>query len=276
MHQPANEPPPSDGQPQPPSPDPEAAKAAAAKAAAVASAQRKREAARVEQAAKITGAKGTSKHRRDGVSAHRLGKLQKAASATFAVPTASVALVCRAEDDCVLLTRETRSGVTKLNLPGGKGEAGETLGQAAAREAHEETGKQLTEGTRDAIAAIAHWAECDANQGHAAALRLAAGSPDATVHERFDRAAANASRGSKTVHIGLEWHPLSVVSSHAWRAEHMHFPGQHRLAAAVRLLAPSAPSGPSGPSGSSGSGSGSGGPDAPPSALNLGDAAVDE
>ena len=188
---------------------------------------------------------------------------------------ASVALL-RAEDDHVLLTRATRGGKTLLNLPGGKGEAGETLGQAAAREAHEETGKQLTEGTRDAIAAIAHWAECAANQGRVAVLRLAAGSPDATVHERFGRAAANASRGSKTVHVGLEWHPLSVVSSHAWRAEHMHFPGQHRLAAAVRLLAPSAPSGPSGPSGSSGSGSGSGGPDAPPSALNLGDAAVDE
>ena len=70
---------------------------------------------------------------------------------------ASVALVHKGR---VLLTRETRDGKSLLNLPGGKGEAGETLGQTAAREAHEETGKQLTERTRTAIAAIADWVEC--------------------------------------------------------------------------------------------------------------------
>ena len=44
---------------------------------------------------------------------------------------ASVALVHRGR---VLLTRETRGGKTRLNLPGGKVEAGETLGAAVARE----------------------------------------------------------------------------------------------------------------------------------------------
>ena len=44
---------------------------------------------------------------------------------------ASVALVHRGR---VLLTRETRGGKTRLNLPGGKVEAGETLGATVARE----------------------------------------------------------------------------------------------------------------------------------------------
>ena len=67
---------------------------------------------------------------------------------------ASVALMHKGR---VLLTRETRNGKSLLNLPGGKAEAGETLGQTAAREAHEETGKQLTARTLTAIAAIADW-----------------------------------------------------------------------------------------------------------------------
>ena len=148
---------------------------------------------------------------------------------------ASVALV-RAEDRHVLLTRERRSGKSLLNLPGGKGEAGESLGQTAAREAHEETGKRLTQRTRDAIAAIADWAECGANQGRVGVLRLAAGDPDANVDRRFDRDAANAQRGSATVQEGLEWHPLADVGSDAWRKQHMHFSGQHRAAAAARVL----------------------------------------
>ena len=136
----------------------------------------------------------------------------------------------------MLLTRETRGGKSLLNLPGGKGEAGETLGQTAAREAHEETGKQLTARTRTAITAIADWAECGANQGHAGALTLADDDPDGTVDARFDRTAANAQRGSKTVHEGLEWHALADVRSDAWQREHMHFPGQHRAAGAMRAL----------------------------------------
>ena len=70
---------------------------------------------------------------------------------------------------------------------GGKAEAGETLGQAAAREAHEETGKQLTERTRAAIAAIPTWVECRADQGHAGALILDdSDDPDGTVDARLN------------------------------------------------------------------------------------------
>ena len=85
-------------------------------------------------------------------------------------------------------------------------------------------------------AAIANWAECGANQGRVGVLRLAAGDPDANVDRRFDRDAANAQRGSATVQEGLEWHPLADVGSDAWRKQHMHFSGQHRAAAAARVL----------------------------------------
>jgi len=150
-----------------------------------------------------------------------------------------VACVALVHKDRVLLTRETRGGKRLLNLPGGKGEAGETLGQTAAREAHEETGMQLTKRTRTAIACIADWAECGANQGYAGALTLADDDPDGSVDARFDRAAANSQHGfygSKTAHEGLEWHALADVHSDAWRREHMHFPGQHRAAAAMHAL----------------------------------------
>ena len=177
---------------------------------------------------------------------------------------ASVALV--RTDGHVLLTRETRNGKKLLNLPGGKAQDGESHGQTAAREAHEETGGQLTDRTRAAVAAIADWARCGAEQGVVGVLHLAANSPDATVDERFDCAAANANRRSKTVHDGLEWHPVANASSHDWRAKHMHFPGQHRLAAATRALGTA---GSDSGAGSSGSGS------AAPSALNVGDAVAD-
>ena len=138
-------------------------------------------------------------------------------------------------DDHVLLTRETRSDKTLLNLPGGKGKVGETLGTTAAREANEETGGKLSLRTRKAIEDICDWVECTAKQGHVGVLRLDAGD-DATVDTRFDHSAANANRGSKTVQESIEWHPLSDVRSHEWRSEQMHFSGQHRAAAAMRAL----------------------------------------
>ena len=165
----------------------------------------------------------------------------------------------------MLLTRETRGGKTQLNLPGGKGKAGETPGATAAREAHEETGLQLTERTRAAIAAIADWVACSAGQGHAGALTLADDDPDGTVDTRFDRAAANAQGGSKTVHEGLEWHALADVRSDAWRRKHMHFSGQHRAAGAVRALDRAG----AGPSGGAGGVGGAGG-------FNLGGAVAEE
>ena len=95
---------------------------------------------------------------------------------------------------------------------------------------------KLTAPTRTAIAAVTDWVECGADQGHAGALTLADNDPDGTVDTRFDRTAANAQRGSKTVHVGLEWHALADVRSDAWRRKHMHYPGQHRAAGAMRAL----------------------------------------
>ena len=86
-----------------------------------------------------------------------------------------------------------------------------------------------------------------------------------TVHTRFDRAAANAQGGSKTVHEGLEWHALADVRSDAWRRKHMHFPGQHRAAGAVRALDRAGAR----PSGATGGTGGAGG-------LNLGGAVAEE
>jgi 8-oxo-dGTP pyrophosphatase MutT (NUDIX family) len=190
-------------------------------------------------------------------------KKQRHGTTAAAGGTASVALVHKG---CVLLTRETRKGKTLFNLPGGKGEAGETLGATAAREAHEETGMQLTERTRAAIAAIADWVECGAGQGRAGALTLADDDPDGAVDTRFDHAAANAQGGgSKTVHVGLEWHALAEVRLDAWRRQHMHFPGQHRAAGAVRALDRAG----AGPSGAAGGVNGAGG-------LNLGGAVAGE
>ena len=90
--------------------------------------------------------------------------------------------------------------------------------------------------SRSARAPIADWVECHADQGHAGVLTLADDDPDGAVDARFDGAAANAQRGSKTVHVGLEWHALADVREDAWRRKHMHFPGQHRAAAAMRAL----------------------------------------
>ena len=194
--------------------------------------RRKERKERAEQATKVTGGRG--KARRDNAGPLPPAKQQKAATAAFKGHVASVAIV--RSDGHVLLTRETRGGKTLLNLPGGKGEAGETHGKTAAREAHEETGKKLTPRTRSAIGAITSWVECSDKQGFVGVLHLEADDPDATVDQRFDRAAANANRGSKTVQVGVEWHPLSDVRSPAWRTAKMHYPGQHRAAAAVRSL----------------------------------------
>jgi len=146
---------------------------------------------------------------------------------------ASIALLHKGR---VLLTCETRGGKTLLNLPGGKGKPGESLGVTAAREVHEKTGSQLSENTLGAIADLPNWVTCSANQGRAAVLHLRDDDPDGAVHTRFDGAAANAQRAdSKTVE-GLEWHPLDDVRSSMWRSKNMHFPGQHRAAAVMRVI----------------------------------------
>ena len=92
----------------------------------------------------------------------------------------------------------------------------------------------------------------------------------------FDRAAANAQGGSKTVHVGLEWHALADVRSDAWRRKHMHFPGQHRAAGAVRALDLGAGAGPSGAAGVAGPSAAAGGGVAGAGGLNLGGAVAEE
>ena len=97
---------------------------------------------------------------------------------------------------------------------------------------------------------------------------------------RFDGAAANAQRGSKTVHVGLEWHALADVRLDAWRRKHMHFPGQHRAAGAVRALDLGAGAGPSGrasgAAGVAGPSAAAGGGVAGAGGLNLGGAVAEE
>ena len=160
---------------------------------------------------------------------------EKSPVPSVSVGTGVVASVALVHKGHVLLTREKRNSKTLLNLPGGKGEAGETLGATAAREAHEETGG-LTEQTRAAIVAISEWVVGGANQGRVGVLRLSDDDPDGNVDTRFDSVAANAQRGSSTVHMGLEWHPLGDVRSDVWRRQYMHFPGRHRAAAAMRAI----------------------------------------
>ena len=137
---------------------------------------------------------------------------------------ASVAIIHK---DHMLLIREKRGRASKLSLPGGKAQPGETYGMTAAREACEETGRQLSEHTRAAITAIAKWTECAPARQHVAVMHLTEEDPDMTVHERFDRAAANDNPCSKTVIEALEWHALDLVRNHAWRREHMHFHSDH-------------------------------------------------
>ena len=137
---------------------------------------------------------------------------------------ASVAIV---HEGRMLMTREKRGRASKLSLLGGKARPGETHGVTAAREAHEETGRQLSASTRAAIASIPVWAECPPAHQHVGVLHLSEDDPDGSVHTRFNRAAANANPGSKTVHEGLEWQSLDLVRNPAWRRDHMHFHGDH-------------------------------------------------
>ena len=137
--------------------------------------------------------------------------------------SASVAIVY---NNAMLLTREKRGKVSKLSLPGGKALPGETYGVTAAREANEETGRTLSQSTHAAIIAIPTWTEVRAASQHVGVLHLE-DEADATVHERFDRVAANSNSRSKTVHEGLEWHPVWRVRNAAWRKENMHFHGDH-------------------------------------------------
>ena len=68
-------------------------------------------------------------------------------------PRVTVSVVCR-RDDQFLLVEETVGGELVLNLPGGHLDPGETLIQAARREALEESGWQVN---IDALVGIYQW-----------------------------------------------------------------------------------------------------------------------
>ena len=132
----------------------------------------------------------------------------------------------------VLLTRERRRGESRYGVLGGSHEPGESSSQTAAREAWEETGKQLSSETTNAIQGLAGGARCRFTQGAVFAVRLASGSPDDTVDQRFNAAAANRP-GSQTYQEGVEWVGVSELRDHRWRDQNMH---KHAAAAAATGL----------------------------------------
>lgn len=146
------------------------------------------------------------------------------------------AFVLMLKSDHALLTREVRGGVPKYGLLGGKGQLGETRPQTASREAFEETGRKLSAATCQAIATQATAAECPTTRAHVFLHRLAADSPDADVHLRFDRAAANRS-GSDTVHEGLEWVPIASLRHAGWQKRELHLHAQFLVRSARHILA---------------------------------------
>ena len=137
--------------------------------------------------------------------------------------------------DHALLTREVRGGVLKYGLLGGKGQLVETRAQTASREAFEETGRKLSAATCQAITAQPTAAECPTTRAHVFLLRLAADSPDADVHLRFDRAAANRC-GSDTVHECLEWVPIASLRHAGWQKRELHLHAQFLVRSARQML----------------------------------------
>ena len=77
---------------------------------------------------------------------------------------------------------------------------------------------------------LAAGARCCFTQGTVFAVRLASGSPDDTVDQRFNAAAANR-RGSQTYQEGVEWVGVSELRDHRWRDQNMH---KHAAAPAVK------------------------------------------
>ena len=146
-----------------------------------------------------------------------------------------VAFVAIMHNGHMLLTQQHRAGMAHsiaLRLPGGQVQEGETRGIAAARGVHRETGEALSDGTRDAIAAITTWTKCPARgTQYVGMLELSDGAcvwhddPDTTVHTRFDRKKANANRFDITMYEGVEWHPMTSLCDPDWRKANMHDDG---------------------------------------------------
>ena len=120
-----------------------------------------------------------------------------------------------------LLTIEVRKGKKKYGLFGGKAEPGETLAQTAAREAFEESGRTLSDASRNAISQLepAAFKECRL------AFMLVAVAPvgieDAAAPARFIKANANRA-GSTTKHVDIKWVDLADLLNYRWRKDNMH------------------------------------------------------
>jgi len=120
-----------------------------------------------------------------------------------------------------LLTIEVRKGKKKYGLFGGKAEPGETLGQTAAREAFEESGRTLSDASRNAISQLepAAFKEC-----RPAFMRVAVapvGVEDDASPSQFVEANANRA-GSSTKHVGIEWVDLTQLLNYQWHKGNMH------------------------------------------------------
>ena len=131
-----------------------------------------------------------------------------------------------------LLTIEVRKGKKRYGLFGGKAEPGEKLAQTAAREAFEESGRTLSDASRNAISQLepAAFKECRLAFMHVAVAPV--GTEDAAAPARFIEANANRV-GSTTKHVGIEWVGIGKLLDYRWRKDYVHS-HQALMIAAVR------------------------------------------
>ena len=131
-----------------------------------------------------------------------------------------------------LLTIEVRKGKKKYGLFGGKAELGETLAQTAAREAFEESGRTLSDASRNAISQLepAAFKECRLAFMHVAVAPV--GTEDAAAPARFIEANANR-EDSTTKHVDIDWVDIGKLLNHRWRKDSVHY-HQALMMAAVR------------------------------------------
>jgi hypothetical protein len=126
--------------------------------------------------------------------------------------SASVLVLC---GDKALLTKEKRGGKVAFGLLGGKCEAGETLPEAAAREAVVKGGGSLPSGIEDKILSIQDWSSATIKN---TTLRLGILAVDECEIGEFKKPTC-----TRAEQLGLEWVPVSSLLQLEWRKETMHY-----------------------------------------------------